>query len=168
MPFALGPVTEITLTFEDRDLNQSRSTFCLEVADTATLADIIGYANGLLNVVAPLTECNILDSGVHITLKQTAAPGTLAPEAAEVQRKGSFSFLTAAGTTGAMEIPGLSNLLVVDRSNTVDISNGDVTAFTDYIVNGPVGFGNGFVTGAGIQYSSFRSARKIHRKSSKG
>ncbi len=167
MPFTLGPVTEITLTFEDRDLNKAHATFCLEIADTVTILDIIGYATGLLAKVAPLTECNILDSSVHMTLKQTDA-WALPPESAEVQRKGSFSFLTAAGTTGALEIPGLVNTLVVDRSNTIDISNAAITDFTNYIVNGPIGFGNGFVTGAGIQYTQFRSARKIHRSSSKG
>lgn len=158
------PVT-VSVTIEDRDGNRRPAS--ITFPGTLTIADILANLAATEAVIAGITNGNIVGGSVNIPLLQDTPPA-LAPEASDVERKGTFVFRTAAGTYAKYEVPSVDPAIVVDNSNVIDPANAAVAAYVAFMQNGYPGAANGPVTGAGTQLESLFSAKKTHRASSKG
>jgi hypothetical protein len=88
--------------------------------------------------------------------------------AGEAERKGKFFFTTALGRSYTTMIPGFKDSLVDANGRIITVgvgANATVAAFTNLIVNGPVGWANSAVNEAGQSIVAVTSAKKMHVRS---
>jgi hypothetical protein len=115
-----------TLTYVMLDESGSRATCSFDVPET-TLADAAITAAGVLRpLIEALTDCAV----VSYSLTYSSADDAPAAPAAgsRVERKGVFTFRTAAGKTAIYQIPGIADS-VVEASGRIDDDNVAVAAF---------------------------------------
>lgn len=157
--------TVVTLTIADRDGN--KRTTSIIFPGTLSIADLILNLAAVEAAVAGITNGYIVDGTITIDLVQTTVEAEPPPESSDVERKGTFVFLTDAGTYAKYEVPSVDPALVVDGSNVLNRADPAVVTYVNLMtgLNGVIG---DVVTGAGIPIASLFSAKKTHRASSKG
>jgi hypothetical protein len=168
MALTLEPTWGVTVRFQDRDRNLSSTGFYLpsalafEDAQTAALA--------IATAMAALSDGIIVSVGLSASLYDAVAATALAPETADVERKGVFQFVGAnRGIRTKVEIPSIKNSLVVDGSNVLLVSDPAVTGFIATFLDTGLGAGNSPVSAAGSDFTaSDGTPHKIHRGSGKG
>lgn len=165
MAFVQRPVFGINFTFEDRDKN--KSTVGLYVDTSNTMLELEAAIGGYYrpNLVA-LSDATLVSYSVTTVWEETAV--ALAPETADVERKGVFSFRAANGAPFVMSVPSIRNSLIVDRSKIINATDADVAAFiANMLSSGPLAIARPR-TYLGSDLSSFTKAEKHHRGSTRG
>jgi hypothetical protein len=156
-----------SLSMQDRDKNRSNASIAF--SSTISIADLVTNLAAIEALVAALSDAYIVDGTISIDLRQTSLPAVPPPETSDVERKGSFTFTTAVeGSFAKIEIPSISNGLVIDKTNLIDEANPAVAAFIAFMTGGLVGLTGNPVNGVGNDIVALANARKIHRASSKG
>ena len=157
----------VSMTLTIKDLDNNKRTSSVIFPGTLSIADLLANLAAVETAVAGITNGFIVDGTITIDLLQTDPFGAGPPESSDVERKGVFTFTTAAGTYAKYEIPSVDPTLVVDGSNVLDRSSPAVAAYVALMTGGIPVLGQP-VTGAGIPLEALFSARKIHRGSSQG
>lgn len=147
----------IDLTFTDRDNNTS--TMTAYVADATAFADVETIASGLVAAAGALSDAPITAYSVGRRYRDDAAP--IAPEIADVERKGYFSFRLADGRLTSFSVPAIKNTLVVDGTNVLNRADALIVAFVAAIQTGGT-------DRVGVSIDTLQKAEKRHRGSTKG
>lgn len=156
-------VLTLTATFVDSEQNTRTASTNRPASTTTTFADILSEAQAFANVLDPLSLCKITSMNASFG-GPVEDPGTEAnPALSDVERKGSFVFLAANGSVSKLEIPGITSDVVQRKTNVIDDTNADVLALIAYMTGASPS-----VTSYGVALTELKSAKKIHRKSSKG
>lgn len=164
---AAGRPVRFSLTLQDRDRNKGRCEIVFPAA--ISIVDLVTNLGAIEALVAALSDAYIVDGTIGIDLRQTTVNADPPPETSDVERKGSFIFKTAVeGSLAKIEIPSFDNTLVVDLTNTIDINNVAVAAFTSFMTGGLAGLTGAPVNGVGNDITELVNAKKIHRRSSRG
>lgn len=166
MAFVADGAQSMSVTFEDRDKNQSTVDFYVPAAVVS--GDITTFVTGDL----PTTLGALSNAGIRrVTVSKSWEQDTwvVPVEASDVQRKGVFPWLASDRSKSRNEIPSIKNELVIDGTDFILQSDAAVTAFVAMVVDAGLldvyGLGNyrGVkITGLdGVPY-------KRHRKSTRG
>lgn len=154
-------------TFQDRDRNTASMSIRLPGALTFAQAETAALA--VFNAAAAISDAIFYDYNLSRGAMDFAQLTALAPETADVERKGVFQCRAANGQTVKFEVPSIKNTLVVDGTNVLLASDTDVAAFIAVLQDTGLGAGNSPVTNAGSDLvANVGTPHKIHRKSSKG
>lgn len=155
----------LTVELEDRDLNRSsvelRFSALLDITDflTAIPAAVIPAIQGVSDAVVV---------GWSFSRQAVDPVPALAPESAEVQRKGVFSMQTDNGFTTHCSVPSIRNSLVIDRTNKINLADAAVVAFTN-ILTGVTLIGTAqVVSNRDENVVRVLDAEKRHKADSKG
>ena len=168
MALADNPTWTAALTFADRDRNTSSISYNLPAA--LSFADAGAAMSAVNALITPLTDAVLV--GVSLVLGQYEAtyPATLPPEGSDVERYADFAFVGATKPhRSSIRIPSIKNTLIIDGSNTVNLTDAAVAAFIAGFLNTGLGAGNSPVTGSGVDLVALaNSPEKKHRYSRKG
>lgn len=165
MPLDIGSLpVQYTATIRDRERNTRQATAYRN--GFATLAEVEAFLAAFEAAIAALTNGYIVGGSISIPLVQTTIPAEpLPPLGSDVQRKGTFVFRKADGTTAKFEVPSLDNTLVTPGGNIINPEAVPVAAYSAFMRNNAV---LGAVGGDGIALTELLSARKTHRGDSRG
>ena len=159
----LDPVLTISVTFRDGDKNVRTASTNRAATTGTTFADILTEAQDFANLLDPLSNCEIIAVNTSFggPVVDDLVEGT--QTFSDVERKGSFVFRAANGSTSKIEIPGIDSDILLTGTNIIDPNNADVVAFVNWMTGATPS-----VTGYGVALTELMSAKKIHRKSSEG
>jgi hypothetical protein len=167
MAFTSDATWAVSGTFQDRDRNTATMSFRLPGALLFAAAEAAALV--VLNAAAALSDAILYDYNLSRGAMDYSLLVALAPETADVERKGVFQARASNGQIVKFEVPSIKNTLVVDGSNVLLLSDADVTAFMAAIQDTGLGAGNSPVTNAGVDLvANHGTPHKIHRRSSKG
>ena len=165
MALVRNPVYSLTFSFEDRDKNTSTVGFYVGTGNTILEIETAANTYYIPDLLA-LSDATLKQWSVSSVWEEDSVP--LAPETAEVQRGGLFSFQAANGAPFHMTIPSIRNTLVIDRSNIINASDPAVATFiSNMLSSGPLALVRPR-TYLGSDLRSFEKAVKRHRASTKG
>lgn len=166
MALTPNPTYNVTVTLVDRDKNKSTVGFHVPTSVTVgALADQMG--SSLLPAITGVSDAIIEGWSISMTASDHDA-ASLAPESADVERKGVFSFRADNGAPFVCQVPSIRNTLVVDETNIIDRANVNVLAFINAVTDpGLLELGKP-ATYLGADIVAFDKARKTHRGSSRG
>lgn len=165
MALVQEPTYNVTLSLVDRDRNVSSMsvhipiTSLIGAVEAWVTATLIPAVQGISNAVVKAWTINAS------AVDDTAV--SLAVEAADVERKGVFSFRATDGSSYVVSVPSILNTVVIDETQIINKADAAVVAFVNAILN----------TSAGLIVPStylnsniimLDKAVKVHRGSSRG
>lgn len=157
MPFIERP--SAAMTFGLVDDTGSRATVSFDIPVT-TLADVaLTGANVVRGLLANITGCAIVSQAV--TYSQTDTTPELPEAGSRVERKGVFTFRTAAGKTATYQVPGINAGVL--KGGRIDEDNLAVAAF----VNGIILAGAIFSDSNGVDLVSLKEAYERYRRTTR-
>jgi hypothetical protein len=134
------------------------------VAPNTLLADAFTDANVMAAKVAAISDATL--KSISVSWGAVEFNPAQPVEAADVERKGVFTFRDTNGHTTITSVPSIKNTVVFDGTNVIDAANVDVAAFvlamTGTTLASPP------ITLYGGDLVNLARARKNHRKSTKG
>jgi hypothetical protein len=165
MALTQQPTYSVTLTLVDRDRNVS--TMSVHIPTSSLIGAVESWVTGtLIPAVQGITNAVVQSLSISTSAVDDTAVA-LASEAADVERKGVFSFRAADGSMSIIAVPSINNTVVIDETNIIDKSNAAVIAFRDAILNT-----SGLLITASTYLASdlimLEKAVKHHRGSSRG
>lgn len=129
MPWVERPTA--SLTYKLRDESGSTASLALDVPQT-TLADAAITAAGVLRpLIEAITDCTVVSYSLTYASYDTTPPAPAA--GSRVERKGSFTFRTAAAKTVTYQVPGIATSLV-EPTGLIDTSDAAVAAFAGALI----------------------------------
>jgi hypothetical protein len=166
MAFVPAGTQVISVTFEDRDVNQSTTQFFVPAA--AVAADVATFARGtLVTNLAAISDASIRRVTIHQTYDNDSF--VLPPETCDIERKGLFSWRASDRTRSKTEIPSIKNTLVLDKTNNILTSDPAVAAFIAMMVDTGLFDVYGMGNYRGVKLvDTITAPRKIHRGSNEG
>lgn len=161
-------VWTINVSYKDRDNNKSTQTFYFPGTESAANVQTL-ITGSLIPALQGITDAVIVGYRYSYGGAETDPVALEAPETSDVERKASFVFRDSGLGFMKVEIPSVSNLLVVDGTQALDPANPAVSAFIDLVVDtGVLDVGN-LVTFRNLALiERVGAVRKIHRESQKG
>lgn len=138
MAFVDGPIS-VSFTFQDDDLAQAATSVKLPAG--TTLAAAHTFAQSYVALLAPVTDCAIVDYNltqqVYDDTYPTAAVGS------DVENKGVLTIRTANNNTSTLSWPGVLESILVNTitpsSTYIDLANVAVAALITALINGLAG-----------------------------
>ena len=165
MALVQQPTYNVTLSLVDRDRNVGSmsvhipTTSLIGAVETWVTGTLIPAVQGISNAVVKAWTIN--------TSAVDDAAVALAVEAADVERKGVFSFRAADGSAYVVSVPSIDNTKIIDETNIINKADAAVIAFRDAILN----TGGLLITASTYLASDLimlDKAVKTHRGSSRG
>lgn len=163
MAFVVEPVVKISISFRDRD--QNNSSFQYNVPTSLTFAEIQVGALAVGAAAALISDATFTGYSVSTGGNETAP--ALAIEGSDVERKGSFTFIDAGNRPSTIQVPSISNSKVTDRTQEINQADAAVAAFIAAFTTGALLTARP-TSVTGVDFDACTRAKKIHRKSSKG
>jgi len=165
MAVTLSPVTNVTISLVDRDLN--RSTIGFHVNAGVALGFI---QDAITDTMIPAIEgiSDAVVTGYTISSIADDPAPALAAETSDVERKGVFSFGAANGSSYVIGVPSIKNTVVIDETNKIDKANAAVIAFVQMVLDPSILDLAHPVTYLGSDITSLGKAEKHHRSSRRG
>lgn len=165
MAFNRRPVWGLNFTMEDRDKNTSTLGFFVDSVNTVLEMETAVTTYYLPDLQA-LTDAKIKSWGLTSVWENDST--ALAPETADVERKGVFSFRAANRAAFTISVPSILNTVVIDRSNIINPADTAVAKFvSDMLSSGLLALVRPR-TYLGSDIASFEKAEKHHRGSTRG
>jgi len=165
MALVQQPTYNVTLSLVDRDRNVS--SMSVHIPTSSLIGAVETWVTGtLIPAVQGISNAVVKAWTINSSAVDDAAVA-LAPEAADVERKGVFSFRAADGSAYVLSVPSILNTVVVDETNIIDKADAAVIAFRDAILNTSAGL----ITPSsylGSNIVMLDKAVKTHRGSSRG
>jgi hypothetical protein len=132
----------VKLIYTIKDNKGKLATFEVKVPTGLTVANYIEFAQELGTLAVAVTTGQIVNVGVAITVDilpgWPVAPGLTS----DVEEKGAFQYLAAGNWRTGVNLPTLSDLVVQDGSDNLDLADAAVLAWNTAMVDGillPVG-----------------------------
>lgn len=147
------------LTFSTIDRDRNPGSVEMFVDTTLDFVAVETKASAMVALVGALMDAAITNYTITRAVVDDAAP--LPPETSDVERKGVFRFELADGRFTSMSVPSFRNDKVIDGTNVINTADVAVAAFVAAVIAD----GGDRV---GIDIDALVSAKKTHRKSSKG
>jgi hypothetical protein len=158
MPFVDRPSASATFVLLDE--TGSRSTVQFDIPKTTLVEAAFLGVGGLRALIATLTNCAVISQSVtysqHDTTPEVPAAGS------RVERKGVFTFRTAAGKTATYQIPGIIPD-VVTNSGRIDEDRPAVAAFVNALIAADVIF----CDSNGSDLTSLKEAYERYRRTTR-
>lgn len=133
----------VQVIFTIKDNKGKLSTTAIKIPTGISLPNMVEFAQEAAVLVDAVTIGQIVNVGLAITVDTSALGLTPVPGAtSDVEEKGTFQYMSAANFRTSTRIPCWSDLNVVTGSDEVDLTDADVIAFNNMMVNGlvlPVG-----------------------------
>lgn len=147
------------LTFSTIDRDRNPGSVEMFVDTTLDFVAVEAKASAMVALVGALMDAAITNYTITRAVVDDVAPQP--PETSDVERKGVFRFQLADGRFTSMSVPSFRNDKVIDGTNVINTSDVAVAAFVAAVIAD----GGDRV---GIDIDELVSAKKTHRKSSKG
>lgn len=136
----MAHAVKIIYTLKD---NKGKLATCeIKVPTGLTVANYVEFATEMGTLVVNMTIGQIVNVGIAITVDidpgWPVSPGLTS----DVEEKAAFQYMAAGNWRTGVNLPTLSELLVVDGSDALDLTDADVIAFNDAMTDGillPVG-----------------------------
>lgn len=158
MAFVTRPSAQLTYGMVDASGSRSTAQFDIPYGTLAAVA--IAAADVLRPLIAATTGCTILSQSVTYSSVDNAPSAAQANS--RVERKGVFTFLTAAGKTVHYSIPSF----LFSLEKTSGAINEDWPVI-QALVNGIVGADVIFCDSNGVDLTQYKGAREVSRKSTR-
>lgn len=133
----------VKIIYTMKDNKGKLSTFEVKVPTGLTVANYIEFAQEMGTLAVNITTGQIVNVGVALTVDIAGLGWPTAPGVtSDVEEKAAWQFVTAGNFYTGLQVPTLSELLVVDGSDALDETDAAVIAFRDAMVDGillPVG-----------------------------
>lgn len=156
-----------TITFVDRDKNRGSMRFRLP--DTLAVAAAFTSALAIADAAALISDAAV--EGVSLTqgYYNDALVYSAIAESSDVERKGVFQVATANRVVHTFTVPSISNLKVIDGTNTINTTDAAVLDFWGLLINTGLGVGNSPISNNGDDFVTVYGAPyKRHKASNKG
>jgi len=164
MAFVADPYFTFTINLIDRDGNTG--SFSMKIADTVAASDIVdAFSGDIATALGGLSDASII--GYSLTQSTQDPEYTQPAESSDVERKGVFSFRDSGNNPVIVSVPSVKNTLVVDNTQVLNTADALVGAFVNLFITGVLGVVRP-ISQAGNDVVRLKSAKKTHRKSSKG
>jgi hypothetical protein len=157
MAFVDLPVASVTFTMVDGSGSQGSVSFNIPAA--TTIADALTAANQLRPLITALTGCGVVAMNITYSSIETTPTG-LAADYSRIERKGVFSFRTAAGKSVSYQIPGILDAIVLPDGR-IDEDVTEVSAFLVDLVAAP------WTDSNGVDLTALTSAFERYRRTSR-
>lgn len=133
MALAQQPTYNVSLSLIDRDRNVS--SMSVHIPTSSLIGAVETWVSGtLIPAVQGISDAVVKAWSISTSAVDDAAVA-LAPEAADVERKGVFSFRAADGSAYVVNVPSILNTVVIDETNIIDKTDAAVIAFRDAMLN---------------------------------
>lgn len=132
----------VKIIYTIKDNKGKLATMEIKVPTGLTVANYIEFAQEMGTLVVAMTIGQIVNVGVALTVDILPGWPTDPGLTSDVEEKGAFQYLVAGNWRTGVNLPTLSELLVVDGSDNLDLTDAAVIAFNDAMVDGillPVG-----------------------------
>lgn len=156
------------MTFSIKDWNKNVRSTTMYWPQAFTSIQLAAGLAATEAAIQGITDGLIVGGSVVFELISDVPQNAPADITSDVERKGSFVFDLENGETAKYEIPSLDKNLVYQGTNEINPNAAAVLAYVGLMLNGFPGADNGPVSGGGSPIIGLRSAKQIHRKSSKG
>lgn len=164
MPLDLSTTLPQLVTFTLLDNNGNRGYVSFNIPAGLTLAQIVDTVKGLEVGIAAISDARIERASVELEFTQPAAYTYAAPPSSEVERKLAFTFVDATGRYKfTPEVPSPVFTLETNGTDVVNLLDLNVITFTNAVLNGPLGAGNGAVSYGGSDLTRVLKAYVMHR-----
>ena len=132
----------IKIIYTIKDNKGKLATMEIKVPTGLTVANYVEFAQQMGTLVVGMSIGQIVNVGVAITVDILPGWPTAPGLTSDVEEKGAFQYVAAGNWRTGLQIPTLSELLVVDGSDALDMTDAAVIAFNDAMIDGillPVG-----------------------------
>ena len=133
MALVQQPTYNVTLSLVDRDRNTS--TMSVHIPTTSLIGAVETWVTGTLIPAVTGISNGVIKAWSISTQAVDDTAVALATEAADVERKGVFSFRAADGSASVVAVPSILNTVVIDETNVIDKTDALVIAFRDALLN---------------------------------
>lgn len=147
------------LTFSTIDRDRNPGSVEMFVDTTLDFVAVETKASAMVALVGALMDAAITNYTITRAVVDDAAPQP--PETSDSERKGVFRFELADGRFTSMSVPSFRNDKVIDGTNVINTADVAVAAFVAAVIAD----GGDRV---GVDIDNLVSAKKTHRKNSKG
>ncbi len=165
MALVQQPTYNVTVNLVDRDRNIGGLS--VHIPTSSLIGAVETWVTGtLIPAIQGISNAVVKSWSISTSAVDDAAVA-LAVEAADVERKGVFSFRAADGSTSTVSIPSILNTVVIDETNIINKADAAVIAFRDAVLN----TGGLLITASTYLASDLvmlDKAVKTHRGSSRG
>lgn len=127
----------LQVVFSFIDNKGKRASTAINTPTGLTFAGAIEFAQDVAVLIDAVTDCAV--TAVNITQPVDISGLGLAASAlatADVEEKGVFQYTTDGGFKTSVAIPGWADAMVVDGSDAIDLTDGDVIAFNSLMIDG--------------------------------
>lgn len=129
----------LQIVYQFKDNKGKRSTTAVNVPVGITLAGAIEFGQDVAILINNLTTCQVVTATISQPVDLSGLGLPASPGAtSDIEEKGVFQYETAGGFKTAVNIPGLSDLLVVDGSDAIDLTEQDVIDWNAMMISGIV------------------------------
>jgi hypothetical protein len=161
----------IQVIYTIKDNKGKLATCTVKVPTGLTVEDYVEFAQEMGTLVVNMTTGQIVNVGVAITVDILPGWPTEPGLTSDVEEKGSMQYMAAGNWRTGVKLPTLSELLVTDGSDNLDLADAAVLAFNNAMIDGinlPVGLVLVAPTDAREnQIESLVFAREVFRASGK-
>ena len=153
MPRVNLPVASVS--FEMVDGSGSRGSVSFNIPAATTIADALTAAADLRTLVTALTGCGVIGQSITYSAVETTPTG-LAADYSRIEKKGVFTFRTAAGKTVTYQVPGVLDAIILPDGR-IDEDVAAVAAFITDLAAAPWCDSNGVdLTALSAAYERYR------------
>jgi hypothetical protein len=160
---AIAPVPYL-IQFVWKDREGTKSYTNINIQNRPVLAaDVQAKAAALVPLLKAVSGAHLIGYRIISRYEDPAVVGL-----GEAERKGKFTFTTALGRTYTTMVPGFKDSLVDANGRNITVGSGanaTVSAFTNLIINGTLGWGNSAVNEAGQSIAAVIGGKKVHVRS---
>lgn len=136
----MGHAIQIIYTIKD---NKGKLATCtVKVPTGLLLLDYIEFAQEMGTLVNNIVIGQIVNVGVAVTVDLLPGWAQTPGVTSDVEEKASWQYMALGNWRTGVKVPTLSELLVVDGSDNLDLADAAVAAFNDAMIDGillPVG-----------------------------
>lgn len=130
----MAHAVKVIYSLKDNKGKISTTTVHLPVGKTAI--DYLEFAIEMGTLIRSVTTGAISNVSVVLEVDITGESWSTAGATSDVEEKGKFQFVTNGIYYTGVALPTFSDLLVLDGSDSIDLTDADVIAFVDAMVDG--------------------------------
>lgn len=132
----------VQIIYTVKDNKGKLSTCTIKVPTGLTVANYIEFGQEMGTLINNIIIGQIVNVGVAITVDMLPGWAQSPGLTSDVEEKASWQYMAAGNWRTGAKVPTLSELLVVDGSDNLDLTEASIIAFNDAMIDGidlPVG-----------------------------
>lgn len=125
---------EVVYTFEDDDGDSAESA--IKIPSSPSIAQFTEFAQAMAQLIDPIVSGLISSAGVRVSIDISALTGNIKASQGDVQDVGAFRYRTGDARPVRVNVPAISEALVLANSDDLDTAAPAVSAFNTAMLSG--------------------------------